>query len=98
MFKASHRPDGRLTLLVYMQDGGGVFVLGRTVIIYSGVYAGSDQVTFSSCTISGNTAGHVRVHALKLSSHRPDGKITDELGSTLARTPVNSRGYMQQRP
>jgi hypothetical protein len=91
MFKASHRPDGRLTLLVYMQAGGGVSVSGRTVIIYSGVYAGGDTVTFSSCTISGNTAGDVRAHALKLSSHRPDGKIADMLApATHACTTANA--------
>jgi hypothetical protein len=54
-------------------QGGGVYVeQGGTVAI-------------SSCTISGNSAGQVCAHALK-SSHCPDGKVADELASTLACT------------
>jgi len=49
-------------------QGGGVYVQGGTVAI-------------SSSTISGNSAGSVRAHALK-NSHCPDGKIADVLAST----------------
>ena len=62
-----------------------------------GVYVSGGTVTFSSCTITGNTAAGVRAQ-LK-SSHRPDGKMADVLASTLARTTatdalVNYRRYV----
>jgi hypothetical protein len=74
-----------------------------------GVFVGFGIVTISSCTISGNTAissltaTGVRRLMLKI-SHRPDGKITDVLASTLARTTAadtlvnNSLMYVPQRP
>ena len=40
-----------------------------------------DSVTFSSCTITGNTARGVRAHPQ--TSHRPDGKMADMPKSTL---------------
>ena len=49
-------------------QGGGVAVWGGTV-------------SFSSCTITGNTASGVRAHAQ--TSHRPDGKMADMPKSTL---------------
>ena len=46
-----------------------------------GVYVYAGTVTFSSCTITGNTA---TVSAQAQISHRPDGKFADSLASTLA--------------
>ena len=66
-----------------------------------GVYISSGTVSFSSCTITGNTAYWVRAQAQK-SSHRPDGKIADVLALTHACTTANSsvnyRRYVPRRP
>ena len=62
--KISHRPDGIFTCLRLYLQGGGVFING-------GVYIAT--VTFSSCTITGNTANlYVRAHAQKFPSPRWD--------------------------
>ena len=47
-----------------------------------GVYVRSGSVTFSSCTITGNSAPYVRAHAHKCPSPR-DGKMADMPKSTL---------------
>ena len=66
-------------------QGGGVAVLGGTV-------------SFSSCTITGNTATSVRAQNFP----SPDGKIADALAPTHACTTanasVNYRMYVLQRP
>ena len=54
-----------------------------------GVFVQSGTVSFLLCTITGNSAGHVRAHAQNFvltlkTSHRPDGKIADVLALTLA--------------
>ena len=54
-----------------------------------GVYIEYGTVAISSCTISGNTAEHVRAHVLN-SSHCPDGKIADVLAPTHACTTANA--------
>ena len=72
--KISHRPDGKNALPRWdfhmprdlCFQGGGVYVLGGTV-------------TFSSCTITGNTASRVRAHAQNF----PDWKMADMPKSTL---------------
>jgi hypothetical protein len=66
-----------------------------------GVYISSGTVSFSSCTISGNTANNVCAHAQNFPW--PHGKIADLLASTLARTTatdalVNYRLCVPQRP
>jgi hypothetical protein len=95
--------------------GGGVFVQGGTVAISSctisgntaafggGVFVGgaTNTVAISSCTISGNRAHDVSAHVQKF-PHRPDGKLADELASTLACTtvaddPVNYSRCVPQR-
>jgi hypothetical protein len=48
-FQSSHRPDGIFTCFAHCLQGGGV-------------YFASSTVTFSSCTITGNTASSVRAH------------------------------------
>ena len=61
-FKSSHRPNGISTCFALCLQGGGVYVQGGTV-------------TFSSCTIIGNTAVNgVRAHAQE--SPLPDGIFT----------------------
>ena len=68
-------------------QGGGVYVIGGTV-------------TFSSCTITGNTVSVVRAHAQN--SDHPDGKIADVLAlthaCTTANASVNYSMYVPQRP
>ena len=61
-FKSSHRPNGISTCFALCLQGGGVYVQDGTV-------------TFSSCTIIGNTAVNgVRAHAQE--SPLPDGIFT----------------------
>ena len=68
-------------------QGGGVLIYGGTV-------------SFSLCTITGNTAYNVHAHAQ--TSHRPHGKITDVLAlthaCTTANASVNYSRYVPQRP
>ena len=47
--------------------------VSRLCLQGGGVYIGSGTVTFLSCTVTGNTASHVRAHAQ--TSHRPNGKL-----------------------
>ena len=65
-----------------------------------GVYVYGGSVTFSSCTITGNSAGFVRDHAQKFPS--PRWEIADALAPTHACTTanasVNFRMYVLQRP
>ena len=60
-----------------------------------GVYVYSGTVTMTSCSITGNTAsGSVRAHVE--TSHRPDGKIADELALILAFTTANDASVKQE--
>ena len=65
-----------------------------------GVYIYISMVSFSSCTITGNTATYVRAHAQKFPS--PRWEIADALAPTHACTTanasVNYRMYVLQRP
>ena len=67
-------PMGFSHVLRVCSQGGGVAVSGGTV-------------SFSSCTITGNTAVNVRAHAQNFPS--PDGKIADALALILACTSAN---------
>ena len=62
-------PMGFSHVLRLCLQGGGVFIEGGTV-------------SFSSCTITGNSAPYVRAHAQKFPSPR-DGKMADMPKSTL---------------
>ena len=73
-----------------------------------GVYTNGGTVSFSSCTITGNSAGYVRAHAQKFPSPPdgkmpcPDGKNADVLAlthaCTTANASVNYSMYVPQRP
>ena len=93
--KSAHRPDGKMPC-----PNGISHVCARLCLQGGGVAVSGGTVSFSSCSITGNTATIVRAHAQ--SSHRPDGNIADALAPTHACTTanalVNYRMYVLQRP
>ena len=68
----------------------------RVCLQGGGVYIYSGTVTFSSCTITGNTATGVRAHAQNF--HRPDGKTADTLISTRLHNCGQRSGQLQCGP
>ena len=60
----------------------GISYVSRLCLQGGGVYIYIATVSFSSCTITGNTAQYVRAHAQ--SSHRPNEKMAYALALTLA--------------
>ena len=75
-------------------------VCARLCLQGGGVEVSGGTVSFSSCTITGNTAYGVRAHAKNFPS--PDGKIADVLALTHACTTANSSVnyslYVPRRP
>ena len=87
ILKSSHGPHGRLMFCSFLQGGG--------------VYVSEGTVTFSSCTITGNTAFYVRAHPQNFPS--PRWENADALALILACTTVtdasmNYSMYVPQRP
>ena len=79
----------------------GISHVSRLCLQGGGVYIYSATVSFSSCTITGNTAQYVRAHAQKFPS--PRWETADALASSLTCTTVadasmNYSEYVPQRP